>query len=178
MIEATVLCLMALLDAALGGFRAIAGRDAHLSKRGLFRRWASRGAAVGAAGLVVIGAVLVTILVRSEDQAVVYEDMLTAGHRMLAVFVPYTIIVLAALAAYAIPNLEIRCLATAAVLGPLTMARSGVLLAGALAAAWTATPSVQVAAFMTIAVVLLAEAILHRWAQAVPPAGLPTRSTA
>lgn len=172
MIEAVVLCGMALLDASLAGFRSVAGRDAHIDKRALFHRWIVRGAAVGAGGLVVIALLLGALLARSGDRAVLYGDMLDAGHRMLAVFVPYTLIVLAALVAYAVPNLEIRCLATAVVLGPLTMARAAVLLVGALAAAWTAPPEVQVAAFAVVAVVLLVEAILHRWAESVPAAGL------
>ena len=66
------------------------------------------------------------------------------------------------------------------VLGPLTMVRTAVLLAGALAAAWTAPPVVQVAAFVTVAVIVLAEALLHRWAAAVTGDGptTPTMRTA
>ena len=172
MIQAVVLCAMAVLDASLAGFRSIAGRDAHVDKRGLFRRWCLRGAGVGVAALCIIGLMLLALLARADDHALLFEEMLAAGGRMLMVFAPYTLVVLAALAAYAVPNLEVRCLATVTVLGPLTMARSVVLLAGAFAAAWTAPPAVQVAAFTTIAVVLLAEAMLHRWAAETPPAGV------
>ena len=38
--------------------------------------------------------------------------------------------------------------------------------------AGTAPPAVQVAAFATIAVVLVAEAMLHRWAAGTAPAGV------
>jgi hypothetical protein len=132
-----------------------------------------RGAGVGTAELAVIATMLLSLLVRSEEQAALFDDMIAAGTRMLAVFVPYTLVVLAALVAYAAPNFEIRCLATVVVLGPLTMARAVVLLLGAAAASWTAPPPVRVAAFATIAIVLVGEVALHRWARSIPPLGEP-----
>lgn len=176
MTQAVVLCAMAVLDVSLAGVRSIAGRDAHIAKGSLFRRWTLRGAVGGIGALGIIGAMLVTLLARAADQAVLYDDLIAAGTRMLVVFVPYTLVVLLALAAYAVPNLEARCLALVIVLGPLTMARTAVLLAGALAAAWTAPPVVQVAAFATVAVIVLAEALLHRWA-AVVAGDVPTMPT-
>jgi len=164
--QAAILCAMAVLDVSLAGVRSIAGRDAHIDKGALFRRWTFRGAVVGVGALVAIAAMLVTALARAEDQAMLYDDLIAAGTRMLAVFVPFTLVLLVALVAYVVPNLEARCLALVIVLGPLTMARAGVLLTGAFAAAWTAPPVVQVAAFATVAIVVLAEALLHRWAAA------------
>lgn len=173
MIPAVVLCAMALLDGALAGFRAVAGRDAHIVKEPLLRRGVRRGVGCGVGELVVIAVMLLALLLGSPDAERLFGEMVDAGRRMLVVFVPYTVIVLSALGAYAVPNLELRCLATVVVLGPLTMVRSAVLLAGAAAAAWTAPGAVQVVAFATVAVVLLAEAFLHRWATTIPPAGLP-----
>lgn len=167
MTQAAILCAMAVLDVSLAGVRSIAGRDAHIDKGALFRRWTLRGAVGGVVALVVIAAMLVTLLARADDQAMLYDDLIAAGTRMLAVFVPFTLVALVAMAAYVVPNLEARCLALVIVLGPLTMARAAVLLAGALAAAWTAPPVVQVAAFVAVAIVVLAESLLHRWAAAV-----------
>jgi hypothetical protein len=170
--QAAVLSAMAVLDAALVGFRAVVGRDAHLDPRALITRWMIRGALAGVAALIVAGLLLGTLLATADDPGARYEDLVTAGTRMLLVYVPYTVIVLVALAGYAVPVLDLRCLATTIVLGPLTLARPAVMALGAGAAAWHAPVTVQIAAFATVGILLAVEASVHRSARRIPPAGV------
>lgn len=172
MTQAVALCSLAVLDAALAGFRSMAGRDAHLTSRALISHWMIRGAVAGIAALAIVGALLGTLLATSTEPDTRYQDMLDAGTRMLMIFVPYATVVLIALAGYAIPVLDIRCLATTVVLGPLTLARPAVILVGAIAAAWTAPAPVQLAAFTTVAIILAVEACLHIPARRTPPGGV------
>jgi hypothetical protein len=170
--QAAVLCAMAVLDAALVGFRSIAGRDAHLDARAVITRWMIRGALAGVAALIVVGLLLGALLVTAGNPGARYHDLVAAGTRMLVVYVPYTVAVLLALVVYAVPVLDLRCLATTIVLGPLTLVRPAVMLAGAGAAAWHAPGGVQIAAFATVAIVLTFEASLQRSARRTPLAGV------
>lgn len=128
-----LLSFLAVLDAAFAGFRAAAGRDARIDKRAYYQRALLLGAAAGVALVVALGALTGGALLASPTPRTVYAELLVIGARMLQVLVGYAVLVLAALALYATTILELRILATVAVLGPFTLLRPWVVVA---ATAW------------------------------------------
>ncbi len=161
MIPAT-LCLLAILDGAFAGFRAAAGRDLRIHKRGLFIRAMLVGAAAGAAAMAVEGA-LVTALTALAPEGSLAAPFARAGALMLAWYAPFAAVVLCALGAYITLAYEARSLATVIVLGPLTLARPWLVVAGA-AHASLREPRAAPVALAGAALVLLAGRLLdHRF---------------
>jgi hypothetical protein len=158
------LFVVATLDAAFSGFRASAGRDGLVHHR--------RQDLVGTArGLMVFGGALVPLpaLVMSSIHGgtATVSDWVAAAGAMLAVYVPYALVVLGALVAFAVLPWRVGYLATAVLLGPLTFARPLVALAGAVAA-WTAVESFPVRLGVVGAVVIvlgIEPAVGRRWYQ-------------
>jgi hypothetical protein len=146
---AGALIVIAALDAMFAGFRASCGRS------GLVRHFRAdvlasrRGLALGVLLLAPLGAVIVADAVVRPDRL---DHYLAAGRAMLAVYLPYGLVVLAALAAYATLSWRRRFLASALLLGPLTLVRPVIALAGAGAACW-ATRDLTIAALSLAAVV-------------------------
>jgi len=127
-----LLYLLATTDGALCGYRAAAGRSALINKRAYFRRALLRGAVVVQFGSAISGAVLLAILMLSNDRAYLMSDLLSAGARMIQVYVPYAILVLLFLTFRLIPSVDIRSATSVMVLGPMTAARPFVALGGVL----------------------------------------------
>lgn len=128
-----LMVLLAILDSALAGFRAAAGRDARIDKRGYFTRAIGIGAVAGAGAVLVLAAATVAVLGASDQPAVLYADLVAIGARMLQVFVAFTVLLFTALTLYLTSRPELRSLATVAILGPFTLARPWVVWA---ATAW------------------------------------------
>lgn len=126
----SLLALLAILDATFAGFRAAAGRNAHIHKYTYYRRALLRGAGSGAILVTALAATTVIALLLTAAPATLYAELLTIGARMLQVFLGYTLLVLAALALYATARPELRILATVAILGPFTLVRP-LVVAGA-----------------------------------------------
>jgi len=127
-----LLALLAITDAAFAGFRAAAGRNARIFKRGYYARNMLLGTLAGVLLVAVLGALTALLLVLSPDAARRYAELLAIGNRMLWVFVPYAGLVLGALALYLFSNHDLRAFATVAILGPFTLLRSWVIATGAL----------------------------------------------
>lgn len=126
---ALALCILGLLDGTLMGFRAAAGRDGLVRKRDYYTRAIVRGASL--ATLAVIGLVLVAMaLLALSGSTALWADFNDAGRWLLYAYVPYAALALGALAVYALPVTDLRALATVLVLGPFTMARPWVVVAG------------------------------------------------
>lgn len=119
----TLLALLAVVDAAFAGFRAAAGRNARIFKRAYYARSMLRGALSGALLVALLGGLTLLLLATSADSAQRYAELLTAGTRMLWVFVPYAALVLGALLVYLFSNHDLRAFATVAILGPFTLLR-------------------------------------------------------
>jgi hypothetical protein len=137
---AAALCLLALLDGALCGFRAAAGRSGLVRKRAYYLRAVGRGFLAVALTLVPLIALTALLLSRSPQ---LEADFAAAGRAALFVYGPYATLVLCALALWAIPALDVRTLATVIILGPFTMLRPLVVAAGLVAAAF-ARPRLEV----------------------------------
>ncbi len=169
----TTLCGLFLLDASFIGFRDAAGREARIFKwRGYYQRAVLRGAVAGLLTLALVGAgATVTLALGPPNTLETWERALQP---MLLVYGTYTVAVLTAFSLWLVPLVEFRTLASALVLGPFTLIRPLVVLAGALAA-MAASPTAEVF-FPACAVVLAGnglEPLLERLHRARVARGRP-----
>jgi hypothetical protein len=125
---AAALLALAILDGAFAGFRSSAGRTGLITHRRYDRRAARRGAGLACVLLSPAIAVASADIVLRPGHL---EDYAGAGTAMLAVYGPYALLVLAALACYATLNWQLRYLASALILGPFTLLRPGIAILGA-----------------------------------------------
>jgi L-asparagine transporter-like permease len=124
------LYLLALLDGLLCGLRSSMGRCAVIRKQSYYRRAALQGV-VGAQIISALALVaLLGVAARSSNGADVREDLEGAARRMLWVFVPYAVLVLANLALRLVPSNDIRSATSVFMLGPLTAIRPLVMIVG------------------------------------------------
>jgi hypothetical protein len=146
------LLLLALVDGACAGFRSSAGRSGLINHRSSDRRAARRGTTLVA--ILLIPAVTLTCVatVLHPFRIGLY---LHAGEIMLAVYAPYGMAVLAALAIYATLDWRKRYLASAVILGPFTLLRPAVVILGAIL-----TIAVARDAWITITVILAVVGVL------------------
>lgn len=134
-----ILYILGATDAAMTGYRAAAGRSALIRKRAYYRRAVLKGLLYGHAVLVPAGllmAVAVRFTLRSGAPLEAVEE---AGRRMLLVYLPYAALILTALLARAVPQVDVRSLTSVLIFGPLTFVRPAVAVAGVFAA-WSALP--------------------------------------
>jgi len=127
-----VLYLLSLLDGLLCGLRASMGRFAVIRKSGYY----GRAALLGVAGAQIISTLalvaLLLVATTSSNRAAVRDDLEGAASRMLWVFVPYAVVVLANLALRLVPSNDIRSATSVFMLGWLTAIRPLVMVAGVL----------------------------------------------
>ncbi|MFB8272342.1 hypothetical protein ACFC96_37960 [Streptomyces sp. NPDC055955] len=159
--NAFLLAALALVDAAFAGFRSYTGRDGRIRKSRRALLAARRGLSVGAPALLLSAALAVTLLGAAADRAARYAELDAAAHRMLLCYAPYAVIVALSLACYLWGPFRAGTLAVVVGLGPLTLVRPLVVLAGAAAAAWGSLPAASVAA-VAAAGVLVVEPFVHR----------------
>lgn len=157
---AVALCLLGLLDASFSGYRAFAGRVGRIDKRQEMIAAAKAGLAAGVVGLMLLAVILLGTI---GGGLVDYAALETAGRRMLMVYLPYLLAITLGFAAYFSPWLELRSLGTIAVLGPGTLVRPLVILAGALAAGWGRSAVVMICALAAATVILSLELVLNRF---------------
>jgi hypothetical protein len=154
------LALLALVDGACAGFRSSVGRSGLISHRASDRRAARRGATVAAILLTPAIAVTCAAILLDHSRSRLF---LRAGEAMLDVYAPYALAVLAALAAYATLGWRKRYLASAVILGPFTLLRPVVVIAGAgLAIGLTRDVAVTITAIFAILGVLAVEPVADR----------------
>lgn len=153
-----VLCALALLDAGFAGFRGSIGRDARLVDHRFNVASAAWGIGFGFVGLTLIAGCTLPTLVNASTRHKNYESLLTAGTRMLMVFAPMAAVNVVAIVIYLLATShEVRAVAMTLVLGPFTLLRPLVIIAGSLWAGLSSDlPAVwvgaAVAAGVTIAV--------------------------
>lgn len=173
-LPAVALYLLACLDGAFAGFRSAAGRNPRLFKGAWHRRHMLRG--LGYSQLAALVVVAFTAATTPDVNSLQYGIL-----AMLQVYSIYGGAALLALAVYLLPHPDISSLATVLVLGPLTLLRVPVIVAGA---GWAVlqTRDLPTAACATVAaaVMVLAEPVLslqwRRWSplpapDAPPPPG-------
>jgi hypothetical protein len=125
---AVALLTLALLDGAFAGFRASAGRTGLINHRQSDQRAARRGAGLVCVLLAPAIAVACAGVLAHPAKLDHYRR---AGIAMLAIYGPYALLVLVALACYAALNWRLRYLAAAVILGPFTLLRPGIAVLGA-----------------------------------------------
>ena len=173
---AVALVILAVLDGAFAGFRSSAGRTGLISHRQSDCRAAARGAVLAGALLApVIAVVCADVLLHPAR----LDDYVGAGTAMVAVYGPYALFVLIALACYATLSWRLRYLASALILGPLTLLRPAVAVLGAgLAAVLSNDLVVAAAAGLSAIAVLAVEPLAGRlWYARSPARAGPGRPT-
>jgi hypothetical protein len=148
-IVAGALLLLALVDGACAGFRSSAGRTGLIDHRSADRHAARRGGTLVA--ILLSPAMALTCIVVIIDPAST-GPYLRAGKIMLAVYAPYALAVLAALAVFATLDWRKRYLASAVILGPFTFIRPALVVIGGLTAI-AATRNIAVAVTTVLAVI-------------------------
>ena len=117
---------LATLDAAFCGYRAAAGRNALIDKRAYYRRALWRGILAGQAAVLVAGAALAL----AQASGATWHELMRIGERMVAVYVPYALVLLAAFALRTLPSVDVRSLTSTLVFGPFTLLRPLVVVTG------------------------------------------------
>jgi hypothetical protein len=121
------LAVLLLLDGCFSGFRASAGRDGRVDKRAFARRACLEGTVAGLGAFALLTAGCLVAL----GTGTPYAAFTHAGTGMLAVFVPYGLIVLAALAGWVLFRpLALQTLMSTLVLGPFTLIRPLIVVVG------------------------------------------------
>ncbi len=135
-----LLVVLALLDGAFAGFRDASGRNPLLHKSRYMTRAMVKGTLMASGAVCVIGVVVAIALFLAADPAGLYQDLSEVAGRMLWVYAIYAGIALAALVGFSSPKPETSALVTVLVLGPFTLFRPVVIVAGAFYGVW-AVPS-------------------------------------
>jgi len=160
MTYAAFLITMAIIDAGFAGFRDGAGRNPLLHKmRYVLVSWI-KGALVG---VVVVAALVVFAVVSMEisaDPNELWEAYQSLGARMSAVYGAYATLAILGLVIYASPRPEVSSLITVLILGPFTLIRVPVIVAG-VSWALLAAPRPETIAFAVL--IALGMGGLEQW---------------
>jgi hypothetical protein len=154
------LLVLALLDGSFAGFRSSAGRT------GLINHCESDyQVARGGAGLLCV--LLAPVIAAACADAVARHgnlgDYTRAGQAMLSIYGPYGLVVLMALASYATLTWRFKYLASALILGPLTLLRPVIaVLGGVSGIAASDSTAVAIAASLSVIAVLAVELLASR----------------
>lgn len=154
---ATLLAGLALVDGILSGFRASVGRSGLVRHRAEDLQGARRGLLVSSAFLAPTVALCIGLTVARGT-----AELDSAARAMLWVYLPFGVVVLLALLAYLVLGWQQRYLASAVILGPLTLARPWVVAAGgALGIVVTADVLTAVAVVLAVVGVLAVEPLCN-----------------
>jgi hypothetical protein len=163
MIAALLLAVLAVFDGVLAGFRAAAGRDGRIDKRGYIRVALARGAWWGAIVVAANAGLAAALVATSQDRGATWHELVRAGTTCAWVFGSFATATLAAIALWFSPVHEHRLLSLMIVLGPLTLVRPIVIVVGlALGAATTTEPRVWIVAATAALTMLGLERVLGR----------------
>lgn len=129
-----ILGTLVLVDGTLCGFRAAAGRNPRIF---LWPYYASSMKRAGVLALVIISLYLALALLLSEFVgAELLLELEGIAARMVRFYGLYATCVLAALALYLVGQLDVSVLATVLILGPFTLVRPVVIVAGVVYGLW------------------------------------------
>jgi hypothetical protein len=137
-----LLVALALLDGALLGFRAAAGRIGLIDKQSHYRRAAGLG--LGYAALVAAGGVALALGLRTVGGPPVWNDLVAAGAVTVRMLLIFAGVIVVSLLVWMVPHVELRTLATVVILGPGTLLRPAVVVL-AMGAGVMARPRLEVA---------------------------------
>jgi hypothetical protein len=158
------LAALGLCDGALSGFRSGTGRTGLIRHRAWDRRALRRGLVVSVVLLApAVVLALLNIGLTGQPAAARWSVWREAGVGMLLVYLPYGVLCLLALAGYATLPWRYRFRAIAVILGPFTLVRPGVAVAGGvLAVARTGDLVVGLGVLLAVAGVLMVGPVCDR----------------
>jgi hypothetical protein len=158
-----LLYLLATCDAAFCGYRAAAGRNALLFKRGYYLRAMGRGILWGQLAVALAASATSLLVALSPSPGQLLEDFAQAGACLLQVYLPYGGVIGLAFIVRTLPSVDVRSLTSVVVFGPLTLIRPAVALGGVTWALYhVPRTEVAVMAGVLLAMMLLLERFLER----------------
>ncbi len=178
---AGALVLLLVADASLVGYRAVCGYSAFVDRSELEHHAARVGAAAGAAAAVLLACWFGALLLAAGDPGALLDDLTRSGAALLTVYAAFAALTGVALAGWYVAPSRWATLAMVTILGPLTLVRPLVLVAGAAAAVASAEDAVApvVASVAVVLVAVVVETIaLQRWGAASATAFRPAQGTA
>lgn len=141
-----VLVLLALVDGALLGYRAGAGRVGLVEKSAHMRR-AMRLGLFGSA-IVALGGVALALGLTAFSSPERWDMLVAGGTAAIQVFGLFAALMLLALSVWFVPSTDLRTFVTVSLLGPGTLVRPAVIVAGMLYA-FVRVPTWEVAVLAT-----------------------------
>jgi hypothetical protein len=124
------LATLALFDVMLSGGRAAAGRDGRIAKAPYYRAAVARSVPAGAAVIGANAGFVAVLVASAADPGRLWEALLQAGGRAVDVFGAFATLTFLAILFWFAPIRELRIVPTLLVLGPLTLIRPLVIVAG------------------------------------------------
>jgi hypothetical protein len=124
------LYLLATIDATMSGYSAAAGRSALIRKGPHYRASLGRGFVLGQIAAAVSLSLVLAAVQASPDPRAFRADLVRVWMRMLQVYLPFALTILAAFAFRLIPSVDVRCMTSTLVFGPLSGVRPLVAIAG------------------------------------------------
>jgi hypothetical protein len=159
------LAFLATVDTACVGYRVSAGRNALIRKQRYYRRAMLRGALLGQVAIGIALAVIGVVAATATDGRQLEADLATAGGAMLRVYVPYAAVIAIGFAFRLVRSVDVRCLTSTLIFGPLVLVRPLVAVAGGVAAVVAAPrPSIALLAGIVLAMMLSLEPVLNWFA--------------
>jgi hypothetical protein len=135
-----VLLALVLLDAALSGFRAAAGRSARIDKRRYYARAMLVGILAGAVLAAIVAGIAVQLGTWTSAPLAYWLNVSLVVARLVSFFTPVAATVLVLLGVRRIGSVDARSLASTLFFGPVTLLRPVVVAAGC---AWAVTAGVR-----------------------------------
>jgi hypothetical protein len=162
------LAVIGLVDAALSGFRAYAGRDARIRKQRANARAALRGLAVGSVLLLAPTVVATVVLLTASAPDRAYATLAAGGWGFLLPLLCFSAAVLLSFVGYFLLPFQLGTLAVIIGLGPLTLLRPLAIAVACLGALLNGGggPSLLVGTVAGVAVLAVEPIVHRRWYRA------------
>lgn len=124
------LYVLATIDSIAAGYSAAAGRSALILKRPHYQKAMLRGFLLGQIAAAITLSLVFAFMNAAPDRAAFRADLVRVWARMLQVYLPFALVILTALAFRLIPSVDVRCLTSTLVFGPLAGIRPLVGIVG------------------------------------------------
>lgn len=148
------LWFLATVDSACVGYRAAAGRNALIRKRSYYRQAMLQAALFGQAAVGTALVIIAVLISFTADRARLVGDLEKAGMAMLKTYVPYSAVIATGFAFRLAPSVDIRCLTSTLIFGPLVLIRPVVAMLGGIAAVMVA-PRLEVAILVSVILTMM-----------------------
>jgi hypothetical protein len=124
------LYVLATIDSLASGYAAAAGRSALIRKGPHYRTAVWRGFVLGQIASAISLSLVLAALSIAPDPAALRADLVRVWIRMLQIYLPFAVVILSAFAFRLIPSVDVRCMTSTLVFGPLSGIRPLVGIAG------------------------------------------------